>query len=82
MGTQLSTYNGTAVKEELPFDLQAGISKRLENAPFQFSVTAHHLHRFDIFYNDTLFNAQEGDARKVNGFQKLWGILFLQQIFI
>ena len=59
MGGQLQRYNN-AVPEELPFDLVLGISKRLENAPIQFSVTAHHLHRFDIFYNDTLFNNETG----------------------
>ena len=83
MGTQLATYNGSGVKEELPFDFQAGISKRLENAPIQFSVTAHHLQHFDIFYNDTLFNAQEGDNRKGNGFQKLMGhFVFATDIYL
>lgn len=54
MGVQWKTYAG--VTEELPFDVRAGISKRLANAPLQFSATYHHVHRFDIFYNDTLFN--------------------------
>ncbi len=59
MGSQLKRYNPTE-PEELPFDLQVGISKRLAKAPVQFSVTAHHLHRFNIFYNDTLFNIDNG----------------------
>lgn len=59
MGGQLKRYN-PAEPEELPFDLQAGISKRLAKAPIRFSVTAHHLHRFDILYNDTLFNNENG----------------------
>ncbi len=59
IGTQLKTYNSSTAKEELPFDLQAGISKRLEKAPLQFSLTAHHLHRFNIRYNDTTFLAGE-----------------------
>ncbi len=29
---------------------------RLAHAPFSFSITAHHLHQFDIRYNDTSFN--------------------------
>jgi len=61
MGTQLQTYDGSNRKEELPFDLQAGITKRLENAPFQFSLTAHHLQKFNIYYNDTSFRASEGE---------------------
>lgn len=55
MGYQLNKYAGTE-PGELPFDLQAGITKKLKNAPLSFSFTAHHLHRFDIRYNDTLFN--------------------------
>jgi hypothetical protein len=61
MGTQLNTYDGSNRKEELPFDLQAGITKRLANAPFQFSLTAHHLQKFNTYYNDTAFNASEGE---------------------
>lgn len=55
MGLQLTSYNGTS-SDDFPFDIQLGISKRLAKAPIQFSVTAHHLHQFDIRYNDTLFN--------------------------
>lgn len=61
MGTQLATYDGSGRKEELPFDLQAGITQRLEHAPFQFSLTVHHLQRFNIYYNDTSFRAAEGE---------------------
>ena len=38
--------------EPVPFDLRAGISKRLEHLPFRLSVTAHNLHRWDINYDD------------------------------
>jgi len=61
MGTQLGTYDGSNRKEELPFDIQAGITKRLEKAPFQFSLTAHHLQQFNIYYNDTAFRFSEGE---------------------
>jgi len=59
MGTQWRTYSG-GDKEELPFDLKLGISKRLVNAPLQFSITANRLHRFDVTYNDTAFNNENG----------------------
>ncbi|HLP93503.1 MAG TPA: type IX secretion system protein PorQ [Saprospiraceae bacterium] len=49
-GTQMSTYAG--LKEDLPFDVQLGLSKRLEHLPFRFSIIAHHLHQWDIRYND------------------------------
>ncbi len=76
MGTQLSTYNLNGVKEELPFDIQAGISKKLKNAPFQFSFTAHNLHRMNIYYNDTTFNNLEGISNP-NGIQKVVGHMVL-----
>ena len=59
MGTQLKKYPGTT-GDDLPFDVQAGITKRLRNAPVQFSFTAHHLHQFDLLYADTSYNAANG----------------------
>ena len=54
MGLQLSSFAGE--KEDLPFDLQVGITKKLSKAPFGFSLTAQQLHRFHLQYNDTAFN--------------------------
>lgn len=54
MGAQLRTYAGQA--EDMPFDLQVGISQRLRHAPLQLSFTAQRAHRFDILYRDTAFN--------------------------
>lgn len=59
MGTQLKKYDGTD-PDDLPFDLQLGLTKRLRNSPLGFSFTAHHLHQFDITYNDTVFNGTNG----------------------
>ncbi|HSB91464.1 MAG TPA: type IX secretion system protein PorQ [Flavitalea sp.] len=55
MGFQLSAYQGTE-KDVLPFDIEFGISKKLQNAPIQFSFTAHHLNQFELLYTDTAFN--------------------------
>lgn len=66
MGTQLKTYDGTD-PADLPFDLQIGLTKRLLHAPLGFSVTAHHLHQFDLTYNDTLFNNTNGYANAASG---------------
>ena len=74
MGTQLRKYDGTD-PDDLPFDLQFGVTKRLENSPFSFSFTAHHLHGFDIRYNDAGFNADNGfenDSTKKFTFDKLF----------
>ena len=58
MGTQLKSFAGTT--EDLPFDLEVGVSKRLRKAPLGFSFTAHHLHRLNLSYNDAAFNADNG----------------------
>lgn len=69
MGVQLKTYTGE--KEDLPFDLQIGITKRLEKAPFGFSLTVHHVHNFNISYNDTTFNNDNGFSSP-SGFNKIF----------
>ena len=68
MGFQLKKYAGT-LAADMPFDLQVGLTKRLSKAPFSFSITAHHLHRFDLLYNDTAFNNENGfDNGRERGF--------------
>jgi hypothetical protein len=86
LGTQLEKYQGTNTSEELPFDVQFGITKKLEKAPIQFSLTAHHLQQFDILYNDTLFKASEGDDsfnKKNHTLEKVFAhLVFAAQFFI
>ena len=55
MGTQLKSY--TLLKEDLPFDVEFGASKKLAKLPLQISVTVHHIHQFDIRYADTLYQS-------------------------
>ena len=50
-GTQFDSYIDDN-KEPLPFDIQAGISKRLTHTPFLFSLVLHDLQTWDIRYND------------------------------
>jgi hypothetical protein len=68
MGAQLKTYAGE--REDLPFDLQIGITKKLAKAPLGFSLTAQHLHHFDILYNDTTFNNDNDLHPATNFFNK------------
>ncbi|TNE69195.1 MAG: type IX secretion system protein PorQ [Bacteroidetes bacterium] len=49
-GAQISKY--TNEREDLPFDLQIGFSKRLRYLPFRLTVIAHHLHQWEIRYDD------------------------------
>ncbi len=84
MGFQLKQYAGTEA-EELPFDLQAGITKKLKEAPISFSFTAQHLHQFDIRYNDTVFNNENGLNQNKSGdftFDKIFRhFVFAAQVF-
>lgn len=69
VGTQLTTYAGQP--EELPFDLQAGLTKRLPKSPLGFSITAQHLQNFDILYNDTTFNRDNNFPASTSTLTKL-----------
>lgn len=57
-GVQLVTYN--ELREDLPFDIQIGVSKRLRYLPFRMTIIAHHLHDWDIRYDDP--NLTTGDV--------------------
>jgi hypothetical protein len=57
IGTQIKTYT---VKEDLPFNLIIGWSKKLEKAPIQFSITAQRLSVWNNTYYDINFANQEG----------------------
>jgi hypothetical protein len=50
-GRQLSTYRPDN-NEPLPFELQAGISKRLKYLPFRFSLVYRYLDRWNVLYDD------------------------------
>lgn len=43
---------------DLPFDLQAGFTLKPQYAPLRLTLTAHHLHQFDISYNDPTLNVR------------------------
>ena len=46
--------NYTSKKENLPFEIQLGISKYLKHLPFRYSVVLHHLNQYDISDNYNL----------------------------
>jgi hypothetical protein len=54
-GLALIKYDKTA-PAKAPFDVQLGASYKLEHLPLRFSLTAHHLNKFDITYLDTAQN--------------------------
>ena len=84
IGTQLKTFNHTNKKEELPFDIQLGITKRLAKAPIQLSLTAYHLQQLSINYNDSNFNASEGNDNASNNIldKTLSHLIVASQFFV
>ncbi|OGX82380.1 hypothetical protein BEN48_05395 [Hymenobacter glacialis] len=50
-GLQFSPYPGTR-RGPLPLDVQLGATIKPEHMPLRFSLTAHHLHQWDIQYLD------------------------------
>ena len=73
IGVQLKKFNQ---KENLPFNITAGVSKKLANAPFEFSLTAQRLTIWDNAYNDPAFNSIEGYSSP-NKYQNLFNHLIL-----
>ena len=48
IGTQITTYYNGAQKESIPFDLQFGISQKLQHAPIRLAATMQHLQKWDL----------------------------------
>ena len=48
IGTQITTYYDGAERESIPFDLQFGISQKLQHAPIRLAATMQHLQKWDL----------------------------------
>lgn len=51
IGSQLTAYTSEGI-EPLPFEIQAGISKKLAHVPFRYSILLQHLEKWDLGYAD------------------------------
>jgi hypothetical protein len=51
LGFGFSNY-ATSTPIKVPLDVQLGTTYKLEHMPLRFSITYHHLHRWEISYND------------------------------
>ncbi|MDR1331896.1 MAG: type IX secretion system protein PorQ [Tannerella sp.] len=60
-GAQLQGYDSR--REKVPWDVQAGVTKRMEHAPIRVSVTAMYMNRWKFEYTDaTLAKTAVGDS--------------------
>lgn len=61
IGAQLKPYEDE--RQKMPWDIQLGMTKKLANIPFRFSVTAMYLNRWDFDYVDNTNNSVDsGDS--------------------
>lgn len=54
MGIQLKEYSSSSGREPLPFEIEFGISKKLQHAPFKISLTAQQMQQPLMTYTDTV----------------------------
>ncbi len=73
LGTQLGN---TQLKQELPFNIILGWTKKLANAPFSFSITAERLSVWNNAYYDPVFSQQENITAPSKG-QNLFNHLII-----
>ncbi len=67
IGYQLTSYAGEP-RQNLPFEIQAGVSQRLAHAPFRFSLTLRHLEKFDLTHQYDPQSATDGGDPISSGF--------------
>lgn len=79
MGITLKKYNPQNPAEPLPFDLQIGITKQLQNVPLRLMMVAHHLYEWNVRYdnpadkvNNSLFGEEEQEDTKTYFADKLF----------
>lgn len=68
IGRQLTAYSSYGV-EPLPFEIQAGISKRLAHVPFRYSILLQHIEKWDLLYADpnAVVDPISGEVAKESG---------------
>jgi hypothetical protein len=68
VGQVLNSYR-PGIEEQLPFEIQAGVSKKLENAPLRFSLIGENLHVWDLTpgsSDELVRDPLTGEERQVN----------------
>lgn len=80
LGIQLTPYYKGGPREGIPFEIMAGVTKKLEYAPFRFSLILHHLENYNLYSERTAspFDSELNSTSK-NGIEKI-GAEFLSHI--
>ncbi|MFT7084958.1 MAG: hypothetical protein ACJAV5_000672 [Vicingaceae bacterium] len=79
IGRQITTYNNGG-EEDLPFEIQYGLSKSFENIPIRLGLVFHNLQQWDLRYDNpndeqesTILNAPGEEEKKDNKFLQNFG---------
>lgn len=71
IGGQITTYYEGADRENIPFDIQLGFSKRLAHAPLRLSATLQHLQKWKLAQPEEVDNGFETTIEE-DGFGKMF----------
>jgi hypothetical protein len=85
VGVMLNTYTSRN-RENLPFEIEAGFSKKPKHMPFRFFLTLQHLQRWDLTYTDPvnppqLVDPLTGDSIKTSRF-KTFGDKLMRHVVV
>jgi hypothetical protein len=80
LGIQLTPYYKGGPRDAIPFEIMAGATKKLEHAPFRFSVILHHLENYNLHTERTATSFDsELNSSTMSGIEKI-GAEFLSHI--
>ncbi len=82
LGVQVTPYYKGGVREPIPFEIMAGVTKKLEYAPFRFSFMLHHLENYNLYaQRASLLGISMQETRNKSTIGKL-GAEFLSHVIV
>ena len=80
IGRQLKGY--TSLSEKIPFEIQFGISKKLEHLPFRYSIVLNNLNKFDISNDYSLNSFTNNESGEIDLVDESFAKTILRHIII
>ena len=80
IGRQIKGY--TSLNEKIPFEIQFGISKKLEHLPFRYSIVLNNLNKFDISNDYSLNSFTNNESGEIELVDESFAKTILRHIII
>ena len=80
IGRQIKGY--TSLNEKIPFEIQFGISKKLEHLPFRYSIVLNNLNKFDISNDYSLNSFTNNESGEIDLVDESFAKTILRHIII